>query len=72
MYQQLLSKFRQHQGLVINLGFFCLSLLAVLPFWLTMHVYSGPDLQFHLSRIEEMLANLQNGAPFSHIATPDI
>lgn len=22
MYQQLLSKFRQHQGLVINLGFF--------------------------------------------------
>lgn len=69
MSQQLLSKFRQHQGLVINLGFFCLSLLAVLPFWLTMHVYSGPDLQFHLSRIEEMLANLQNGAPFSHIAT---
>ncbi len=34
-----------------------------------MHLYSGPDLQFHLSRIQEMFDNLKNGAPISHIAT---
>lgn len=69
MIQQLIPKLKQHHALAIYLIFFGLAALTVLPFWTTMHLYSGPDLQFHLSRIQEMFDNLKNGAPISHIAT---
>lgn len=69
MVQQIFAKLKKHQNITFYLIFFGLSLLVVLPFWTTMHLYSGPDLQFHLSRIQEIFDNLKNGAPVSHIAT---
>lgn len=51
MVQQIFAKLKKHQNITFYLIFFGLSLLVVLPFWTTMHLYSGPDLQFHLSRI---------------------
>lgn len=67
--QNLISKFRQHKDLTVTIIFVVLSFLVVLPFWVTMHLYSGPDLQFHLSRIQEIFLNLKHGTLISHIAT---
>lgn len=69
MHQKLLSTLKQHKSLTIYLTFLGLAFLVVLPFWVTMHLYSGPDLQFHLSRIQEIFVNLKHGVFSSHIAT---
>ncbi len=69
MTSKMVSYFKQHPNLTVYIIFLVLSFLVILPFWVTMHLYSGPDLQFHLSRIQELFNNLKHGVFVSHIAT---
>lgn len=57
---------KKHYNITLILFFLFLSVFAVFPFWHTGYLYSGPDMQFHLSRIEEWTADIKQGGLFTH------
>lgn len=46
--------------------FLVLSFIAVFPLWRTGYLFSGPDMQFHLSRIQELVDDIKQGGLFAH------
>lgn len=53
-------------NIMLILLFLFLSLIAIYPFWHSGYLYSGLDMQFHLSRIEEWSQDIAENGLFSH------
>ena len=54
---------------VVTLALLVLSIMMVLPFWLSHRIVIFSDFSFHASRVEEIANNLSKGQFFTFIAT---